>query len=45
MSIKELGSDQELYTMMEYSYKKLLDWANELPDINAYMLEMIEEDK
>ncbi len=41
MSLAALGDEQELETMMTYSYNKLEDWASNLPDINAYMMEQL----
>lgn len=34
MSPRALGSDEEFDTMVAYSYKKLKEWAEELPNIN-----------
>ena len=45
LSPKALGSDEEFEAMMNYGYKKLLEWAQELPDINKFMLDNTEEDK
>ena len=44
MSINSLGSEEEFETMRAYSYKKLLEWAEELPDIHEIMSKY-EEDK
>jgi hypothetical protein len=36
LSYAHLESEEEVETMKEYSYRKLKEWAEALPDINKY---------
>ena len=41
MSPRILGSETEFDTMVAYSYKKLYEWAEQLPDINEFMKDLL----
>lgn len=41
LSLSKLETEEEFITMANYSYKKLKEWADKLPDINKYMLDKL----